>query len=281
MKELFFLPKTLEELWQILSDIPDAMIYAGGTDLLVRLKNSHLHEIPLVCIERIDQLKIIEERGDNIFVGSGVTHAELMKNSLICKNFPVLVNALKVLGSPQIRNMGTIGGNIITASPAGDTLPPLYVLEAQLELCTRTGKRLLPIEQFITGPGKTQLINGEILTGILVPKAHGFNIHHFEKVGKRKALSISIVSFCALVKLSSDGIVEYARFAWGSVGPTVIRCHEAEDLLIGNKLSTEILKKASESVRRVVRPIDDIRASAWYRREVACNLLTRLINYKV
>ena len=176
--------------------------------------------------------------------------------------------------------MGTIGGNIVTPSPAGDTLPPLYVLEAQLELHTSNSKRQLPIDQFIKGPGKTQLKNGEILTGILIPKAYGFNIHHFEKVGKRKALSISIVSFCAMLRLSAEGVVEDARFSWGSVGPTVIRSHDVESLLIGNRLSIEMLNRASEQVKKVIRPIDDIRASAWYRKEVACNLLMRLINYK-
>ncbi len=280
MNEEFFLPESMDELWEILSHVPDAMIYAGGTDLLVRLKESSIDGIPLVCIERIDELKVVEQREGGIFVGAGITHSELMRNPIICENFPVLVHALKVLGSPQIRNMGTIGGNIITASPAGDTLPPLYLLNAQLELCTSNHKRSVPIEEFITGPGKTKIGKGEILTGVLIPELKGFNIHHFEKVGRRKALSISIVSFCALIMLSSDYVVEDARFSWGSAGPTVIRSHEAEDALIGKRLSMDTLRIAKEFVRSAVQPIDDIRASAWYRKEVACNLLMRLIEYR-
>jgi xanthine dehydrogenase FAD-binding subunit len=192
-------------------------------------------------------------------------------------HFPILINGLKVLGSPPIRNMGTIGGNIVTASPAGDTLPPLYVLRAELELRTKNSSRRIPIMDFIRGPGETLLSPGEVLTGIIVRKRPDLNLHHYEKVGQRKALAIAVVSLAALLKISEGGMVEEARLAWGSVAPTVVTSAEIEAMLIGCRLSRKVLEKAAQMARAMVKPIDDIRASADYRRQVAGNLLLRLV----
>jgi CO/xanthine dehydrogenase FAD-binding subunit len=191
----------------------------------------------------------------------------------------VLVKAVGSLGSPQIRNMATIGGNVITASPAGDSLPALYVLRAELELKTRDRSRLVPVRDFIKGPGQTDLRPGEILSGVRLPKPSGFQHHHFEKVGQRKALAIAVASFAALLRISDTGLVEEARFAWGSVGPTVVLCDRAESALLGQRLSLDRLKQVSHLVQSAVSPIDDVRGSAEYRRRVAGNLLLRLLQY--
>jgi len=184
---------------------------------------------------------------------------------------------LQTLGSPPIRNMGTIGGNICTASPAGDTLPPLYVLAAEVELHGKAGIRRVPLHQFITGPGQTLLGAGEILTGIRIRKPPGVNHQRFTKVGQRQALACCIASLAALLEISAAGVVEAARLAWGSVGPTVVTSSAAEAALTGAVLSRESLDQAAVFARRDVAPIDDIRASAAYRREVAGNLLLRLL----
>lgn len=271
-----FLPRTLNELWQILEDEPRPALYAGGTDLLVRMRNGLIHPHQMICLERIEELTGVEDRGEEIFIGPCTTFTKLLESPLIMNHFPVLINGLKVLGSPPIRNMGTIGGNIVTASPAGDSLPPLYVLRAELELRTKDSSRRIPISNFIKGPGETALAPGEILTAIFVRKGPDLNLHHYEKVGQRKALAISIVSLAALLKISEDGIVEEARLAWGSVAPTVVTSTEIEAMLIGNRLSRQVLEKAAQLARPIVKPIDDIRASADYRRLVAGNLLLRL-----
>lgn len=282
-----FIPEHLDDVWDIFEREPEAIPYAGGTDLLVRLRHGfagppdHRTAGPLVCLERIDELKNIYEMDGQIFIGSGVTHTNLIENQLIKKHFPVLIKALKVLGSPPIRNMGTIGGNICTASPAGDTLPPLYVLGAFVELRSALSNRFLPLKSFINGPGNTTIQKGEIVYGLWINanKNQEFNIHHFEKVGQRKALAIAIASFAAILKLSDSGVIENACFAWGSVAPTVSTSKNTEEAIIGKHLTAELLRQAARLVEGAVFPIDDVRASADYRRMVAGKLLFRLLKY--
>jgi xanthine dehydrogenase FAD-binding subunit len=266
----------LNDLWQILEAEPRSTLYAGGTDLLVKMRNGLIQPLHLVSLERIDELKAVEDRKEEIFIGPSATFTEILRDSLIRKHLPLLIDGLKVLGSPPIRNMGTIGGNIVTASPAGDSLPPLYVLRAELELRSRGSFRRVPIIDFIKGPGETLLTRGEVLTGIFVRKRPDLDVHQYEKVGQRKALAIAVVSLAALLKVSDKGRVEEARLAWGSVAPTVITSAEVEAILIGNRLSRNVLEKAARRVRTIVKPIDDLRASADYRCQVAGNLLLRL-----
>ncbi len=272
-----FIPRTLKEVWQILEEEPRSVLYAGGTDLLVRMRKGFARPHLMICLERLEELQGVEDRGEEIFIGPGTPFTRLLESPLLTNHFPVLVNGMKVLGSPPIRRMGTIGGNIVTASPAGDTLPPLYVLRAELELRTKDSSRRVPIIDFIRGPGETVLAPGEVLTAIFVRKQQNFNLHHYEKVGRRKALAIAIVSLAALLRISEQGIVEEARLAWGSVAPTVVTSTDIETILIGGPLSHRVLEKAAHLARATIKPIDDIRASADYRRQVAGNLLLRLV----
>jgi xanthine dehydrogenase FAD-binding subunit len=271
-----FLPRTLDECWSILDAEPDARPYAGGTDLLVQMRAGELNPPALVCLERIPEIRGVREQSGWLWLGAGTTHAELMNERVIRNDLPILFHALRTLGSPLIRNMGTIGGNICTASPAADTLPPLYVLDAQLELQTRGARRQMALREFITGPGQTRLAEKEILTGILIDRPEGFKIQHFEKIGQRRAMACSIASMAALLHVSSQGRIEAARLAWGSVGPTVVTSGETEAALVGKKLSGAVFEKAAVLARKAVSPIDDIRATAAYRRQVAGNLLLRL-----
>jgi CO/xanthine dehydrogenase FAD-binding subunit len=270
-------PGSLDELWRCFKDKPQAAVYAGGTDLLVWVYNGLANPEALICLDRIQELKSVGERGDSIRIGSCATHVQLLDDSLIRSHLPVLWQAIREIGSPLVRNMGTIGGNICTASPAGDTLPPLYTLKAELEFRSKEGVRRMPIGDFITGPGATRLQRAEILAGVWVEKPAEYNLHHFEKVGLRNALACSVVSMAALLRLAPDGVVEKAALAWGSAGPTIITCPEAEEALIGKPLSTAPLQKAAALVRKAVFPISDVRAGEEYRRTVAGNLLLRLI----
>jgi CO/xanthine dehydrogenase FAD-binding subunit len=271
-----FLPRSLEELWSVWGENPAAHIYAGGTDLLVKLRAGLLPPAALICLERLPELVGVESLGDTVRIGAGVTHSTLLAHPIICRYFPVLARALAELGSPPIRNMATIGGNICTASPAGDTLPPLYVLGAELELQSRNGGRTLSLDAFIEGPGQTRLASEEILTAIRIKKPVEFNRHHFDKVGQRKALAIAVVSLAALLRVSAAGVVDQARFAWGSVGPTIVTCPEVEQMLTGRELRPALLQEAADAAMHAVSPIDDVRATAAYRRQVAGNLLLRL-----
>jgi xanthine dehydrogenase small subunit len=270
------LPGSLDELWGMMRDFPDAAVYAGGTDLLVRMRSGVIPRKRLICLERIQELKGIADGGDRITIGAATTFSELLQEPVIATYLPVLIMAVSELGSPLIRNMGTIGGNICTASPAGDTLPPLVALKAVVDLSSPAGGRSLPIERFIIGPGQTILEPGEILSAIHIEKPHPHIIQHFEKVGRRNALACSLASMAAVVRLTDDGLVSSASLAWGSVGPTVMTCPEAVEALIGRPLSLKVLSEAAAIVRQAVCPITDIRATADYRREVAGNLLLRL-----
>lgn len=271
------LPKSLSELWREMDRRPKALIYAGGTDLLVRLrKESYRKDRDLICLERLHELRRVEQRGEDIFLGASCTHAQLLKSRLVRERLPILAQALRVLGSPLIRNAGTIGGNIATASPAGDTLPPLYALGASVEIVSPGAARRMAINDFIKAPGQTVLRSGEVLSGVSIPVPSEHALHLFEKVGQRAALAISIASIAALVELDKSGRVIRAKLAWGSVGPTVVTCRPAEAALEGRRLSRVALSEAAAIVKQAVSPIDDIRASAAYRREAAGNMLLRL-----
>ncbi len=274
-----FLPETTSELWDIVKKYPDAVLYSGGTDVLTkRRKNLIAREKNLVCIENIKELKKIEDLGDEIFIGSCAAHVSLLENDAVKGNFPVLIQALKVLGSPQIRHMGTIGGNICTASPAGDTLPALYALNAVLDIRKENTRRQVLIRDFIKGPGKTDLEPDEILYGIRIKKRPEYNFQYYEKVGQRNALSIAIASIAIAAQISRDKIIEKIAIAWGSVGPTIITSsREIENRLTGAKLSENLIKSVFPLVGDIVSPIDDIRAKKNYRLTVSKNLLLRIL----
>jgi xanthine dehydrogenase FAD-binding subunit len=270
-----FLPDTLDAALDMLARDPAARVMAGGTDLLVHLRATGDAPGSLVCLDRLRGLKGIKTDGDTVRIGAGVTMTELLDSPVVRDFLPLLHRAAGVFASPTVRNMATIGGNLCTASPAGDTLPPLYVMNASVELRSPRGERTVPVDRFITGPRRTCLERDELVTAVTVPIPVDFDIHHFEKVGQRAAQAIAVVSLAALVAL--DGTtVHRARLAWGSVGPGIVRCPQAEELLEGQRLTLTNLRAAAAAVGKVVTPISDVRASAEYRRQVAGNLLLRL-----
>lgn len=274
-----YLPTSLDEVWDVLDEHPRARMYSGGTDVLVQMRRGRIRPNCLVCLERVTELQRIDETDDDIHIGAGCTHGKIQHDPSTERHCAVLVHALETLASPPIRHMGTIGGNIVNASPAGDTIPPLMVLEAQVELRRRSGTRAISIAEFIKGPGVTDIRPGEVLTRVIVPKRPRFMIHHFEKVGRRKAQACAIASLAAVMNLSLSGSIQDIRIAWGSLGPTVVRANEVEDALRGQRLDNDNLNAVVPLLERSVCPIDDVRASAHYRRVVAGNLLVRLLRY--
>jgi xanthine dehydrogenase FAD-binding subunit len=273
------LPVTLDELLGILGREPAAAVYAGGTDLLVKIRQGSADPRRLVCIERVAELRGVIDEGAGLWIGPATTHASLMDNALIRKHLPVLAQAIGTLGSPPIRHMGTIGGNIVTASPAGDTLPPLYLADAEVEIRTVGSRRVQRIADFVRGPGEVDLQPGEIVSGIRVRKTTGQTIHHFDKVGRRTSQACTVVSLAALLGVSREGVIEQARLAWGAVGPTVVTSKDVDEALVGKRLSVETLAEVAPLVEEAVSPVDDVRASAAYRRSVASALVMRLAQY--
>jgi len=271
------LPQTLDDLLDLKAQ--GHAILAGGTDLFVHMRNKKIQPQTLVCLDQLRDkgLREVADTEDEICIGAAVTHSQLIQNPLVQQHFPILIQALETLGSPQIRNMGTLGGNIMTASPAGDSLPPLYVLDAQVELAGKNGSRRMPISRFITGPGSTCLKPEEILYRIWIPKSPSHGLHHFEKVGHRKSLSIAILSLAALVDLTEEKKIRAVRLAWGSVGKTIVTSPETEKRLMGTSVDDPAgFILAAARIRAEVSPISDVRAGADYRRQVAGNLVLRL-----
>lgn len=270
------IPSSLDEVFRLIRDVPSTRLFAGGTDVMVRSSPDTLWREPLLCLERVEELRGIHESATEVRIGATTTLSELIASSLIAERFPLLRQAARHIGAPAVRNMGTLGGNICTASPAGDTLPPLYILNAEVELRSLKGTRRMPIGVFITGPGRTQREEGEVLCAVVIGNEQDFNFHHFEKVGQRKAMAISVASLAFAAETRRDGTIVKARCAFGSVAPTVFTSRFLDDTFAGNTLNTVVLGRAAAIVREGVSPISDIRASMEYRRQVAGNLIMRL-----
>lgn len=268
-----YLPKTINGALQILNS-ENVIVYAGGTDLMVRYKNETSllprFDKNILYIGQIDELKKVYENNEEIVIGAGCTLASLLRNEHVPE---ILKKAIRGAASPAIRNMGTIGGNICNASPAGDTLPILYSLNSRCSVISEGLERTINIEDFIYGPRRTALEKNEMLKSITIPKEN-FNIVHYEKVGARKASAISKLSFAGLCNVE-NGRVQDLRISFGAVGATVVRLKEAENLIIGREINTldKFIKEAIEIYDKNINPIDDQRSTAQYRKIVVMNLI--------
>lgn len=271
MNFTFVAPNDEEKLKRELSK-PGTFPMAGGTDLLVKIRTGKIKPSRIVSMLRIQSLHILEMRSNELVIGANVTYSELMDFEPLKRNFPLLYDAIYTVGSPQIRNRGTLVGNIVNASPAGDGLLALYLLDARVEL---SNGDILPVEEFVTGPGRTALPAGEYIRAIHIPGSN-WDIHYFEKVGQRNAVTISIASVGWLVRCRS-GVIDEFRIAFGSVAPTVLRLRDVEDHARGKHIDEEFVRSLSDMVKERVKPIDDIRGSAEYRRRLCANLVYRMI----
>jgi len=265
-------PKTLADALAFLADDPFCLM-AGGTDVMVQ-KRSMAGVEPdygrdVLYIRDLSELKGIHHDGSSVRIGA----AEPLENILGDPYVPKLLRmAVADIASPAIRHMATIGGNIGNASPAGDTLVALHVLDACVVLASQSGKRSLPIRNVITGVRKTAIRDDELIEAVVVPSVPYTSVS-WTKVGTRRANALSKVAFAGLVLLEGDVIKDF-RMAFGAVSPTIVRDRTIEKTVIGHKVSdlTTILKKTLEAYDRVISPIDDQRSDAAYRRQAAMNL---------
>jgi len=276
----YFEPSSVEEAIDILGRYKEhAAVLAGGTDLLVRMKQKRIEPKYLVNIKRIAKLKTIEQNSDLLRIGATATMLEIQRNKFVKENFLGLHEAIASIGSVQIRNMGTLGGNLCRASPAGDSPPPLLVLGAKVKLLDSMGSRILPVEEFIKGPGKTVIKPGEILAEIQVPtQPHGTGMS-FLKI-KRAGMDLAKINAAALLTLE-DNVVQSCRIALGSVAPTAIRVRKAEESLNGVKATDEMLGEAAQTASEEVRPYAEShrhrRSTAQYRIDVSRVLVRRAL----
>jgi len=253
-----------------------AAILAGGTDLLVKMRGGLVHPERLIDIGRVPSLRRLRRTDSAIEIGASVPESDILADPQICEALPLLAMALRTLGSVQIRHRGTLGGNLVNASPAADSAIPLVLYDASVELVSPDGERSVPVETFLAGPGRTALRPGEFVRTVRVPIPRSDESSFYHKVGKRQALTIAIASVGARIRTDGERIVD-ARFAAGSVAPTPLRLRAVEDRLQGSPVDDHTIDDARRLARDAVSPIDDIRATATYRRDVVADLVVRAI----
>lgn len=267
-------PTTLPETLEILNrEAGHIRPLAGGTDLVVRLKEGRYPDDDLLVLEKVQELKFIRETATQIIIGPLTTHAEIIESPLIHTHIPLLAQGSATVGAVQIKNRGTLGGNIGTASPAGDTLPPLFALEAVIVTASVNGERKIPVDEFFTGPGKTALAANELVVAVEIPKCPANRKGIYLKLGQRKALAISVADMALLATRRDDGIYDNVRIAFGSVAPTVVRARQTEKILSGKKWTADFAIPVAQNAWKEVVPITDIRSSDAYRRDMAVALL--------
>ncbi len=279
MKRFDYLkPQTLEEVFSLLNQYGSkAKLIGGGTDAIVMQRQQKIAPDLFISLRGVSGLDHIDENG-TLKIGGMVTHRTIEQSPLIRKRFPLLSEASGQLGSVQIRNVATIGGNLCTASPSAETAPPLLVYEAEVRLISQKGERTLPLESFFTGPGETALEQNEILKEILLPNPPPNSKGVYLKLGRRKAMDLAVVNVAVLLTINSKtGICERARVALGAVAPTPVRAKEAEKILEGTLLENQLIQKAGELAKHACSPISDIRASSEYRKEMVGVLVEKAI----
>lgn len=272
----FHEPLNMEEACQVMSGFGSrAKLLAGGTDLIVNMKKGTQSPEHVVSLSRINDLKGVTFAKGRIRIGACVTAAELCESEEIKTLFRALHQGASDLGSPLIRNLATIAGNLVSARPAADLPPPLMAYDAKVVLMKESGEREIPLEDFFTGPGETVIEPDEIVKEITVEKPRDYSGAGYIKLGVRKALEISLVNVAAFVSLDDpDGAIQSARVVLGAVAPTPMRAHSAEKVLLGEKPGEALFVRAGEAAAEDSKPIDDFRAGAEYRRAMV-EVLTR------
>jgi CO/xanthine dehydrogenase FAD-binding subunit len=255
-------------------------IVAGGTDMMADLKFAPASHAPdvVVDISRADELKKIAVTDQGLSIGALVTHTQIMRSPLIRDMFPALVDAAHTIGAVQTRNLGTLGGNLVTGVPSMDSGPTLVALEAVASIAGPAGRRQVPLAEFWLGPRKTVLKPDELLVEIIIPKQNLNKPTHFLKFGLRKGQALALVNVASSFRVDWDKNIFVApRIALGAVAPKVIRAVKAEAYLEGRKITPEAMAEAGQLASGDARPISDFRASAEYRKDLVAILTRRTL----
>ena len=269
---------SIEEVLRLLSEHgPKARIIAGGTDLMLEMGRRVRTEVEiLIDISRIEGMDAIYEAKDRVNLGPLVTHNQAATSPAVVVSGLPLAQACLEVGSPALRNRATIVGNIVTASPANDTISALRVLEADITLASERGIRSVGLADFHTGVRRTVMADDEMVTGISFPSLGANERGLFVKLGLRRAQAISVVHLAAVLEFEGDMVSE-ARLALGSVAPTIVRLPEVEQLLVAHKLTTELIDEAATLAQSLISPIDDLRATADYRVDLIGVMIRRTL----
>lgn len=271
-------PASLDEALRLLGDEPGIWRpFAGGTDLMVLLEAGKLPHTRFVSLWSLPELRGIEVSDSHITIGALTTYTQIQQHTVLHSEFPLLGEAASLTGAVAIQNRGTLGGNIANASPAADSLPALLVYEAELELISAGGSRVVAYTDFHTGYKTSVLHEDELIQAIRLPRLTAGWRQHSRKVGTRKAQAISKVCIAAMAEIDGDTIKDI-RLAFGSVAPTPVRAAKTEAVLRGQQIDPLTIKAVRTELLNELKPIDDIRSTADYRSQVAANLLEDFLN---
>jgi len=264
-----FIPRSLQEATDLIAEHPDAHLLTGGTDLMVEVNFNHRRPEKVISLGKIEELHQVTINDDHVIIGAAVPYAQMEKGEL-GESLPALAEAARTVGSPQIRAAGSLGGNLGTCSPAGDSLPVLSATNSLVHLTSSSGTRLVPFSEFMTGPKRNSREPHEIITAVTIPRTSGWQ--GYAKVGTRNAMVISVASAC--VVFHDDEL----RIALGSVGPTIIRCTDTENWYqsLASKNASGVSLEIGSRASQESRPIDDHRSTADYRRHAIKVLAQRL-----
>jgi xanthine dehydrogenase small subunit len=273
--QVFHLPATLADLLALRATHPGAWLLAGGTDLGLRVSDHREVPASVICLLNVPELHAVEARAGGLTIGAAVPYGRLLDLFRAEPGFAPFGALLARLGSRQIRGLGTLGGNLGTASPIGDSLPPLVALGAVVRVASARGARELPVAEFLTGYRTNALTPDEVIVSVFLPRPAADAHFACEKISKRHDQDIATVGAALLVR-EADGLVAEARLAFGGVGATVIRAAGAEAALLGKPFGAAEVAAAAEALARDIAPLSDWRGSAAYRLAVAQGLLRRL-----
>ena len=266
--EKYFRPTTVQEALDLMKEYgTDCKVIAGGTEVVIRLRARTLRVQAIIDISAIPELKGITLSKDKAVIGAAHDLRSLsLDPALLESEWEIVAECAGHVSSTQIRNLATLGGNNVNASPSADTTPALLISDAVVNVVGPNGARDIPIDEFFVGPGKTVLEQGELITSFTLPKQEGAAAYHKHAI--RGDTDISIVGVGVRIALDENGVVTMARVALGGVAPRSIRVKNVEELLVGTKLTDEDIEKAAELARDSITPITDQRATAEYRKEM-------------
>lgn len=270
-------PASLSEALGVLAGEPGIwQPFAGGTDLMVLLEAGKLAHKNYLNIWNLAELRGIEVSDNQVSLGALTTYTEVQANKTLREEFPMLCQAASETGGLAIQNRGTLGGNIVNASPAADSPPALLAYNAEVELLSVRGSRWVPYSTFHLGYKQTIMQPDELLARVRLPRLWPDAIHYYRKVGTRKAQAISKICFAATARMN-EGIIDMIRIALGSVAPVPLRCSKTEEVLQGKQLDDRLSEQAREVLSREIVPIDDIRSTKDYRLKVSLNVLENFL----
>jgi CO/xanthine dehydrogenase FAD-binding subunit len=268
----YLAPQNLAEAIEMMSDRPEATPLAGGTDILIQMKENHSVEA-LLSLKRVAEVHQFVHNG-TLTIGSMVTVGRIAADQLIQEDYTALAIGAGLIGSSQIRNVATVGGNLCNAAPSAATAPPLLVLGAQAVIASSQGEHVVPLEAFFRGPGHTVLQPGELLKAIVVPKPVDHSGSFYIRHTSRAWMDSAVVGVAAALTLGTNSTISDARLAIGAVAPMPMRATAAEALLPGQTLTDELLQEVGAMAAQEAKPIDNLHASAEYRRHLV-NILTQ------